>query len=195
MWMRHRPMDITTASVFGRLRLFGADARGVAGIEFGITGLLLVIGLLNAVDVGYYAYQRMEVENAAENGSQAAWKNCNNLTTTLLPATVNCQPPNTAITLSAMITAAIQNTTLGTAVTLASGYPAENYYCVNASNALILQGSVSSPPTACSSGVSPGDYLQVGVTYPYQSLFPGHISVMSVSGVSSITKTSWMRMG
>ena len=60
MRMRHRPM-VTTASVFGRLRLFGADARGVAGIEFGITGILLVIGLLNAVDVGYYAYQRMEV--------------------------------------------------------------------------------------------------------------------------------------
>ena len=154
MRMRHRPM-VTTASVFGRLRLFGADARGVAGIEFGITGILLVIGLLNAVDVGYYAYQRMEVENAAENGSQAAWKNCNNLTTTLLPATVNCQPPNTAITLSAMITAAIQNTTLGTAVSLASGYPAEDYYCVNASNALILQGSVSSPPTACSAAYHP----------------------------------------
>ena len=44
-----------TASVFDRLRLFGADARGVAAIEFGIVGLLLVLGLLNAVDVGYYA--------------------------------------------------------------------------------------------------------------------------------------------
>jgi Flp pilus assembly protein TadG len=179
----------TTASVSSRLRLFGADARGVAGIEFAITGLLLVIGLLNAVDVGYYAYLRMEVENAADVGSQAAWKNCNNLTTTMLPATQNCP------TLNATITTAIQSTTLGTAVSQASGYPAEGYYCVNASNALIFQGSVSSPPTTCSTGVAPGDYLQVGVTYPYQSLFPGLISVMSVSGVTSITTTSWMRMG
>ena len=60
----------TTASVSKKLRPFGADARGVAAIEFAIIGLMLVIGLLNAVDVGYYAYKRMEVENAAEVGGQ-----------------------------------------------------------------------------------------------------------------------------
>jgi hypothetical protein len=97
--------------------------------------------------------------------------------------------------MNAAVTTAIQSTTLGTAVSLASGYPAEGYYCVGSSNTLQYQGSVSSPPTACASGVAPGDYLQVGVTYPYQSLFPGLISVMSASGVTSITKTSWMRMG
>jgi Flp pilus assembly protein TadG len=179
----------TAASIFDKLRLFGAAARGVAGIEFAITGLLLVTGLLNAVDVGYYAYRRMEVENAAEVGAQAAWKTCNNLHSNMLPATQNCP------TLNATITSAIQSTSLGTNVSLASGYPAEGYYCVNASNALILQGPVSSPPTACSSGVAPGDYLQVGVTYPYKPLFPGSVSVMSVSGVTTITKTTWMRMG
>jgi len=190
----------TAASVSKKLRLFGADARGVAGIEFGVTGLLLVIGLLNAVDVGYYAYQRMEVENAAEAGAQAAWQTCHDPNGSILPATVNCQPPNTAITLNAAITAAIQSTTLK-GVTLASGTgainpnPGEGYYCVNASNALIFQGSVSSPPTVCSSGVAPGDYLQVQVTYPYQSLFPGSISVMSGWSGIPITKTSWMRMG
>ena len=106
-----------------------------------------------------------------------------------MPATQNCAALNTTIT------TAIQSTTLGTAVSLASGYPAEGYYCVNSSNALQYQGSVSRSPTACSTGAAPSDYLQVGVTYPYQSLFPGLISVMSVSGVTSITKTTWMRMG
>lgn len=182
-----------TASVSRKLHLFGADARGVAAIEFAITGLLLAIGLLNAVDVGYYAYRRMEVENAAEVGAQAAWKNCNNLSTTMLPATQNCPGLNTAIT------TAIRSTSLGTAVSLASGYPAEDYRCVNASNVLQSVGTVTSPPPNCAAAgnaaATPGDYLQVGVTYPYQSLFPGHISVMSVSGVTSITKTSWMRMG
>jgi len=191
------------ASVFGRLRQFGAAARGVAGIEFAITGLLLVIGLLNAVDVGYYAYQRMEVENAAEMGAQAAWKTCNNLTTTMLPATqINASTglPNCP-TLNATITAAIGTTSLPKPVTLASGTgainpnPGEGYYCVNASNALIFQGNVSSPPTTCSAGVAPGDYLQVQVTYPYQSLFPGLISVMSGWSGIPITKTTWMRMG
>ncbi len=176
-------------SVSKRLRQFGAAARGVAGIEFAIVGPLLALGLLNAVDVGYYAYEGMEVWNAAEVGAQAARTNCNNLTTTLLPATVNCPA------LNATITTAIQSTSLGTKVTLVSGYPAEAYYCVNASNALILQGPVSSPPTACSSGISPGDFLQVDVTYPYTPLFSGKLCVMCGLGVTSISNTTWMRMG
>ncbi|MDQ6702319.1 MAG: pilus assembly protein [Pseudomonadota bacterium] len=186
----------TTASISRKLRLFGAAARGVAGIEFAIIGPLLALGLVNAVDVGYYAYQRMEVENAAEAVAQAAWKNCNNLTTTMLPATINCPGLNDAIN------TAIKSTSLPRPPTLASGTgainpnPGEGYYCVNSSNVLQYQGSVSSPPTACSSGVTPGDYLQVQVTYPYTPLFPGLISVMSsIKNVTPITKTTWMRMG
>jgi Flp pilus assembly protein TadG len=187
-----------TASVFDRLRLFGADARGVAAIEFGVTGLMLAIALVNAVDVGYYAYRRMEVENAAEVGAQAAWKTCNNLQSNMLPATDPTKCPG----LNAAITTAIQSTTLGTAVSLdptINPNPAEDYRCVNASNVLQSVGSVSSPPPNCAAAgnvaASPGDYLQVGVTFPYQPLFPGLFSVMSASGITSITKTSWMRMG
>lgn len=187
----------TTATVSKKLRLFGAAARGVAGIELALTAPLLALGLLNAVDVGFYAYRRMEVENAAEVGAQEAWNFCHdaNGSMAFLPATQNCPGLNTAIT------TAIQSTTLQNKVTLASGTgainpnPGEGYYCVNGSNALVLQGSVSSPPTNCSIGVAPGDYIQVQVTYPYKPLFPGPISVMSVSGISSITKTTWMRMG
>jgi hypothetical protein len=192
----------TAASVSKKLCLFGADARAVAGIEFGVTGLLLVIGLLNAVDVGFYAYRRMEVENAAEAGAQKAWNTCND-PSSMLPATqLNASGSPNCPGLNAAITTAIQSTTLGTAVSLASGYPAEGYYCVNASNVLQLVGAVSSPePANCSAAgnatATPGDYLQVGVTCPYQSLFP--FSVMSAPVISSkaspITKTSWMRMG
>jgi hypothetical protein len=123
----------TAASVSKKLCLFGADARAVAGIEFGVTGLLLVIGLLNAVDVGFYAYRRMEVENAAEAGAQKAWNTCND-PSSMLPATqLNASGSPNCPGLNAAITTAIQSTTLGTAVSLASGYPAEGYYCVNAS--------------------------------------------------------------
>jgi Flp pilus assembly protein TadG len=182
-----------TASASKRLRQFGAAARGVAGVELALTAPFLALGLVNAVDVGYYAYQRMEVENAAEMGAQAAWNTCNDTSqnykgTSNLPATVNCP------VLNATITTAIQSTSLGTAVTLASGYPAEAYYCVDSSNTLQYQGSVSSFPATCASGATPGDYLQVGVTYPYKPLFSGSISVMSASGITSITKTTWMRM-
>jgi TadE-like protein len=194
----------TMAAVFQKLLLLRADPRGVAGIEFALTGGLLVIGLLNAVDVGLYAYKRMEVENSAEAGAQAAWKTCGDAKLkgyNPLPATQNCTVANGAVTdLNSAITTAIQATSLGTAVSLYSGYPTEAYYCVNASNALQLVGPVtSSPPADCSAAgnpaTSPSDYLQVQVTYPYQPLFPGLISVMSTSGISSITKTSWMRMG
>jgi len=110
----------------------------------------------------------------------------------MLPATQNCSGLNTAIA------AAIHSTSLGTAVGLASGYPAEGYYCVNGSNALQSVGSLSSRPADCSAAgnvsATPGDYIQVRVNYSYAPLFPG-ITVMSATGISSITMTSWMRLG
>ncbi len=186
----------TAAPVRQKLRHFGADAHGLAGIEFALTGLFLVAGLLNAVDVGYYIYRRMEVENAADSGAEAALITCAatnpNDQSPLLPATQNCSGLTTAVT------SAIQSTSLGTAVTLASGYPAEGYYCVNASNALQYVSSVSSKPANCSAAgnatATPADYLQVQVSTPYQPIFSG-ISVMNALGISSIIGTSWMRMG
>jgi Flp pilus assembly protein TadG len=173
------------------LRLFCRDTRGTAAIEFAGASLLLVAGLLNAVDLGYYEHRRMEVENAAQAGAQAAWATCNDITT-MLPATQKCAGLNAAVT------AAVQSTSLGTAVSLASGYPAEGYYCVNGSNVLQSVGSLSSKPADCSAagnpGVSPGDYIQVGVTFTYAPLFPG-VTVMSAWGITSITHASWMRLG
>jgi hypothetical protein len=154
--------------------------------------MMLAVGLLNAVDVGYYSYRRMEVELAAQAGAQAAWKTCNDQRT-MLPATLNCPG------LSNAITVAIQGTSLGTAVSLASGYPTEGYYCVNSHNALQSVGTLSSKPSDCSAAgsptTSPGDYIQVRVTYKYTPMFKG-ITVMSLwGGITSITMTSWMRMG
>jgi Flp pilus assembly protein TadG len=172
-------------------RVFLRDRRGSAAIEFAGVSLLLAAGIFNAVDVGYYVHLRMEVENAAQVGAQAAWNTCNDVTT-MLPATQNCPGLNNAVN------AAIQSTSLGTAVSLASGYPTEGYYCVDASNALQAVGSLSSKPADCSaagnSNISPGDYIQVQVQFSYAPLFPG-ITVMSAQKISSITMTSWMRLG
>ena len=152
--------------------------------------MLLAVGVLNAIDLGYYMYQRMEVENAAEVAAQTAWKTCYDQST-MLPATTKCSGLNAAIT------TAIQSTSLGASVSLVSGYPTEGYYCVDASNALQLVGSLSAKPSDCSavgnSNTSPGDYLQVGVTYKYSALFG--ITVMSAWGVTSISMTSWMLLG
>jgi Flp pilus assembly protein TadG len=177
----------TEAPIVKRFGRFGADARGLVAIEFAITSTMLVFGLLNAVDLGYYIYRQMEVENAADVGAQIASKTCDQ---NVLPATTKCSG------LSAAITSAIQNTSLGTAVSLASGYPTEGYYCTNASNALQYVSDVSSKPSNCSAAgnasASPADYLQVQVTAPYQALFG--FSVMGVLGWTSISTTSWMRM-
>jgi hypothetical protein len=110
----------------------------------------------------------------------------------MLPATENCPG------LDAAITTAIQSTSLGTAVSLAAGYPTEGYYCVSASGTLQLVATPpSTEPADCSaagdSNTSPGDYIQVGVTYNYAPLFA--ISVMGASSIRSITMTSWMRLG
>jgi len=172
------------------LRLLCRDTRGTAAIEFAGAATLLVAGLLNAVDMGFYEYRRMEVENAAQVGAQAAWKTCYD-PSYMLPATQNCSGLTNAIT------TAIQSTSLGTAVSLASGYPTEGYYCVNSAGALQSVGSLSNKPANCSavgnSNTSPGDYIQVGVTFSYAPLFPG--TVMSVWGITSISMTSWMRLG
>jgi Flp pilus assembly protein TadG len=183
------PMQAGWAAIRRKLLALRRDRGASAAIEFAGTAGLLSVGLLNAVDVGYYMYQRMQVENAAQVGAQAAWKTCPQ---SLLPATQNC------VDLNAAITAAIHSTSLGTAVGLASGYPAEGYYCVNASNLLQSVGTLSNRPTDCSTtgnaAATPGDYIQIRVSYSYAPLFPG-ITVMSATGISSITMTSWMRLG
>jgi hypothetical protein len=100
--------------------------------------------------------------------------------------------------LTGVIKSAIQNTSLGSKVSLVSGYPAEGYYCVNASGMLQSVGSLSAKPSDCSAvgdaTTAPGDYLQIGVTFPYAPLFPG-LSLMGAWGLTSITGTSWVRLG
>jgi Flp pilus assembly protein TadG len=170
---------------------FGRDTRGVAAVEFSIAATMTIVGILNAVDVGLYEYRRMQVENAAQVGAQAAWKACYD-TSSMLPATTKCTALNNAIT------AAIQSTSLGTAVSLSSGYPQEGYYCANSSGVLQSVGDLSNKPANCSvagnSSATPGDYIQVSVTYNYAPLF-SNLTVMGAWGISSISMTSWMRLG
>src|SRR5215467_561564 len=142
--------------------LLGSDRRGVAAIEFSIFAGFLSIGMLNVVDVAIFAFQRMEVNNATEVGAQAAWATCSPSaqSSAQLPATLNSNCPN----LSSAVTSAVQSTSLGTKVTLQSGSPAEGYYCVNSSNALVYVSGVSSKPANCSSvgtaSLQPGDYIK-----------------------------------
>lgn len=168
---------------------FARNTDGVAAIEFAVIVSFVSVSALNAADLAMYGRDRMEVENATEMGAQAAWKNCDNSN---LPATTNCA------SLTSAVTAAIQSTSLGTHITLQSGYPAEAYYCVNSNGALVQVATLAAgkPSDCTAAGVAtntPGDYIQVQTTYSYSPLFPGITVANSIFG-STITKTAWMRL-
>src|ERR1700720_1184339 len=103
-----------TGTMFGwkqtraALRDLRKDRSGVAAIEFAFIAGFLSLAVLNVSDTGIYLYKRMEVENAALVGTMSALKACDPVH---LPATVNCPGLNAAVT------AAIQSTSLGNAVT------------------------------------------------------------------------------
>jgi Flp pilus assembly protein TadG len=169
-------------------RAFQTDTQGVAAIEFALIGGVLCVAMLNVVDVAMYAYQQMQVANAAQMGAQAAWKTCD---TTELPATTNCPG------LSSAITAAIQSTSLGSKVSLTEGSPAEGYYCLNSSDSLEKVSEVSNKPSDCSavgkSSLRPGDYIQVQVTYSYAPMFMD-FTVASLL-TTPIVRTAILRLG
>jgi len=163
------------------------DERGVAAIEFALIAGVLAVGMLNALDLARYAYQRMEVQNASQMGAQAAWNSCD---VAYLPASLNCP------SLTSAVTSAVQSTSLGTSVTLKAGSPTEGYYCLNASNAIVYVSNVSSKPTNCSSvgnaAAAPSDYIKVETSFTYAPLFGG-LSVGSLLP-TSITAMSIMRL-
>ena len=169
-------MPFTGKKTHRSLRDLRKDCSGAAAVEFCFIAAFLSLAVVNVADIGIYLYKRMEVENAALVGSMSAVKACD---PSHLPATINCP------TLTAAVTASIQSTSLGAAVTLSGGGVTEGYYCINASNALQYMSDASSKPTDCSAAgmaaLQPADYVLVTVTYSYAPLF-GSVSVAGTFG-------------
>lgn len=175
---------------------FLGDTHGAAAAEFVLWLAVLIIPLLSVVDLGVFAFQKMQLEIASQASVQTAWRLCD--TQAKLPATENCTGLTSAIAVAA------QSTSLGAAVTVASGSPVEGYYCTNTSN--VLQAVTSTwtvgatppaKPANCSAAVpsskaTPGDYIQVTVNYTYAPVFTG-VSIASLLP-STITRTAWMRL-
>jgi Flp pilus assembly protein TadG len=168
------------------LRRLARAQSGSAAIEFAFVGSILVVLLLNVVDFSRMIWTQMEVENSAQIGAQAAYQTCAGGS---MPATTNCP------TLASVVTTAIQSTSLGATVRLASGSPGENYYCTN-ENTLQSVGTYSSPPSPfnCSAtgnaSDSPGDYVSVNVTYNFTPLFAG----LSLAPTRVLTGAAIMRL-
>ncbi len=171
--------DTLLISGMARLRarfwLFARDRRGAATIEVALTTLFMAYSVMNVADISIYAYTRMQLQNAAQMGAQAAYETCGS---DKLPATSKCAD------LSAAVTRGIQSTALRTSVTLKSGSPAEGWYCINSANALQYMSAYSSKPADCSgagmASLQPGDYIKVETQHTYSPLFPSNTTVGSL---------------
>ena len=167
------------------MRCFG-DRAGTAIIEFAFAAPILVLLLLNLFDFSVLIWSTMQTDNSAQMGAQAAFKLCAGGSP---PALTNCSG------LSAAVTTAAQSTSLGTGVTVVSGYPGEEFYCVSGTT---LQSVGTSPPSPynCSganpsnAAATPGDYIVVQVNYSYKPTFSG----LSLASAHTLTATALQRV-
>jgi Flp pilus assembly protein TadG len=168
------------------LKRLSRDERGAATIELAGVGVVVAIGLMNAAEIGRYAYQTTEVSSAAQAGAEAALAACDLSHT---PALANCPD------LSSAVRTAIQSTPLGAAVSL-DGAMTEAYYCVDTHGELQKVAASGSKPADCSAVSNPDAlptlYLQVPVQYAFTPLFPG--LTLTRTFAATIRRTSWMRM-
>ena len=163
-----------------------ADRAGTAMIEFALAAPILVVLLLNLFDFSVLIWSTMQTDYSAQMGAQAALKLCAGGNP---PALTNCTG------LSAAVTTAVQSTSIGTGVTVASGYPEEQFYCVTGTT---LQSIGTSPPspyncataTPSNASATPGDYIVVQVNYSYTPTFSG----LSLASAHTLTATAMQRV-
>jgi Flp pilus assembly protein TadG len=170
---------------------FVRQTSGAAAAEFAMFVLILAPLLLNLGDIGYYAYVRMQVENAAQAGAQAAWANCS----TKPASSANC--PN----LSNAVTSAVTSTSLGNLVSWTNSSSmftgtaprGVDTYCptaTNSTNALVYSSSNCS--NTSSTGSTPGTYARIDVSYTFRPLFRG--ATIASLFPATITATTYQRL-
>jgi len=176
--------------IFSRRKRLLADRSGLATIEFALASTALTIGLLNGLEVARWSLQKMQMANAVHSATLAVWNACD---TKHLPAKTNCSGLQDAIDTG------LQTTSLGTSVSLTTGYPQEGYYCINTSGVLVKAANynASTVPSDCStygdSTHAPGDYVQIQATYAYTPLIGSGLTVGSALP-STFTQTGWIRL-
>ncbi len=166
------------------------DQKGAAAIELAMVMATLASVMMNGVEISRWYFNRMELQNATQMAAQAVWKACDS--PAKLPVTVRCSARTAAIN------NALQSTSLGTRVTLASGFPTEAYYCVATSDGTLTNvGSVSNAkPVNCSptgpTSDTPGDYIVIQAQYTYSPIFR-NITIGSLLP-TTVTSRTMMRV-
>jgi Flp pilus assembly protein TadG len=158
--------------------------EGVAALEFAIWAGFLVPVVINMVDLGVYAYEKVQLANAAQSAVQAGWaywyKNCPSQTSTTACDSANSNGFSTAVKRAIPQASTLRVTAPATVVP--GTY--EGSYCAKPNGQLATSG--------CPAGWTNGYYYALTVTYTYHPVF-GAASVASLLP-ATISQTSWVRL-
>lgn len=178
---------------------FFKDTAGAAAAEFALWLALLIVPLMSVADLGYFAFQRMQVDIAGQAAAQAIWRLCDT-PAKLEPATTNCSG------LAAAITAGAQSTGLGADVSVAAGSPIDGYYCAYSDDTLKPAGATTTWTIGATAPAKPGDctyvkagnqakpaeYMNVTVEYDFTPIFSFNPITALLPG--TISSTAWVRL-
>lgn len=168
------------------LETFRRDERGVAAVEMGLTGTILLGLMLNGVEVGRYAYTASQVTAASQAAAQAALVQCTPVET---PVSTNC--PEAAEAMAQ----ALQGTSLGEEVKRVGNLD-EAWYCLDDKGVLTRVADPGSKPSNCTAAGMPAAYpalyLKITAGYTYTPMFPG--ITLAEKLPAEIQRTAWMRM-
>lgn len=137
--------------VFGKL--FGRESEsGSAAIEFGLFLPLLLILLTGTVELGFLAYESMQVNNAVDAGIFYAAKNGWNA--------------------AAIASAAVSGGAMPSGLNALTATPAPTEFCGCPTAAGITKSASCVSPPACPDGSTPGTYVQVNAALNHMTILP-----------------------
>ncbi len=199
-------MKIVEQTLLSALKRLIRNERGAAAAEFTLVAVVLVYMFANIIDIGMYAYDKMELQNAGQALMEKIFVECPP-NSTYTPITTKCNSSGGGPLTSDIENTAVQNTSLGTNVTISSITAAgatttciqgnslklcEGWFCVLTGGSLDTGTAISSTQPTCGNGNKAGDYVAATVSYTYTPVF-SHFTVASLLA-TPITYKAWMRV-
>jgi Flp pilus assembly pilin Flp len=170
-------------ALYSAARRYGKNRCGAAAAEFALLLGLLVIPVLNVADLALYAWDRMQLENAAQMAAQAAWETCDG--GAKVPALTKCTG------LAAAVAVAAHSTSMGTSAVV--GALTEGKFCPDSAGTLLVPAGTADDCSGINGSTDvPGDYLTIPVTFTYTPLFAG-MSVVALLP-ANMQSAGWMRL-